>query len=103
MLKVIITLSYIIFVNWSFTLTLTWQNSNLTKIEWERVDEEGSSAGTKTFTHDDKKTPFYHCNIPKWALWWLSYDWIYVDNDMSMMGIRCDRTLSWRHGGGVIA
>ena len=64
--------------NWSYTATLTWQNENLTKLEWEREDEQGSSAGTKTFTHDDKKTPFYHCNVPKWALWCLSPDWIYA-------------------------
>ena len=23
--------------------------------------------------HDDRKTPFYHCNTPKWVLWWLNY------------------------------
>jgi len=56
-----------------YTVTLTWQNGNLIKTEWEREDENGSSAGTVTYTHDDKKIPFYHCNTPKWALWWLDY------------------------------
>ena len=59
---------------WSTTIVaFTWQNGNLTKTEWEREDIDGSSAGTLTFTHDDKKTPFYHCNTPKWILWWLNY------------------------------
>ena len=64
-------------VRWSYTLTLTWQNGNLIKTEWERKDENGSSAGTKTCTYDDKKTPFYHCNTPKWALWYLNFDYWY--------------------------
>ena len=69
-------------------VSLTWQNENLTKIEWEsesvieeRHDWEeesvitrSSNAGTVTYTHDDKKTPFYHCNTPKWFFWWFSYD-----------------------------
>ena len=73
-------------------VTLTWQNGNLTKTEresnwkseiiifnletWEieRVErEEGSSTGTVLYTHDDKKTPYNHCNTPKWALWMLCY------------------------------
>ena len=78
---------------WSYTIvTLTWQNGNLTKTEWEEdwkrenvildwekgeIDhverEEGSSTGIATYTHDSMKTPFYHCNTPKWALWWLNY------------------------------
>ena len=59
---------------WTYTdILLTWQNGNLTKINWKKEDENGSSAGTKTYTHDNKKTPFYNCNTPKWALWWLDY------------------------------
>lgn len=73
-------------------VTLTWQNRNLAKMDWEtgwetenvslnwktgEIDhvesEEGASAGTVTYTHDDKKTPFYHCDTPKWALWLLDY------------------------------
>ena len=61
-------------VSWFYyTVTLTWQNGNLAKIEWEREDEQGSSTGTKTYTYDDKKTPVYNCNTPKWVLWWLDY------------------------------
>ena len=59
--------------NWSHTVTLTWQNGNLTKAEWEREDENGSSAGTVTYIYDDKKTPFYHCNTPKWFWWWFNF------------------------------
>ena len=75
------------------TVTLTWQDGNLTKADWEtdwkreniflnwetgyeinRVErEEGSDFGTTTCTYDDKKTPFYQCNTPKWALWLLDY------------------------------
>jgi len=75
-------------INLSYTATLTWQNGNLTKTIWEREDEtlryiftdleskelvereESSSSGTITFTHDEKKTPFYHCNTPKWFFLW---------------------------------
>ena len=62
-----------------YTYSITWQNGNLTKTDWEltRTGYEGeyigSSNGTKTYTHDDKKTLFYHCNTPKWFLWWLDY------------------------------
>jgi uncharacterized repeat protein (TIGR02543 family) len=60
-------------VRWSYTLTLTWQNGNLIKTEWVRKDENGSSAGTKTCTYDDKKTPFSQCNTPKWFFWWIDF------------------------------
>jgi hypothetical protein len=74
------------------TVTLTWQNGNLTKTDletnWEKENvylnwedgtidhiekEEGSNAATTTYTYDNKKPPFYHCNTPKWALWLLNY------------------------------
>ena len=63
---------------WSaFTAFLTWQNGNLIKTEWkDEMEMDGvktSSAGTVTYTHDDKKTPFYQCKTPKWVLWWLGY------------------------------
>ena len=68
-------------------VTLTWQNENLTKTNWESETEtetkfwweeewkfeKSSSTGTVAYTHDDKKTPFYHCNTPKWALWLFYY------------------------------
>jgi len=60
--------------DWSHTtVSLTWQNGNLTKADWEREDDKSSSAGTVTYTHDDKKTPFHNYNTPKWVLWWLNY------------------------------
>ena len=69
-------------------VSLTWQNENLTKKEWESEsiieekhwsDEESvikkeSTTGTVTYMHDDKKNPFYLCNTPKGFFWWLSYD-----------------------------
>jgi uncharacterized repeat protein (TIGR02543 family) len=63
--------------NWSNTVTLTWQNGNLTKTEWVREDEQGSSTGTINYTHDDRKMPFYYCKTPKLGFW-LFY---YVGND----------------------
>ena len=73
-------------------VSLAWQNGNLTKSEWvedwekENVyrdpdsgeinhveREEGSNAGTRTYTHDDKKTPFSQCNTPKWFFWWIDF------------------------------
>jgi len=78
---------------WSHTtVTLTWHNGNLTKADWVHdwkresivsedgwqidrvIIEEGSDVGSNTYTYDDKKNPFYHCNTPKWLLWWLDYD-----------------------------
>jgi hypothetical protein len=71
----------------SSTITLTWQNRNIIKEGWEEESiilkysengkelietVEGSDAGTKTFTHDGNKTPFYNCTTPKWVLWWLN-------------------------------
>ena len=72
---------------WSYTVTLTWQNGNLIKVNWKRESEsdrkcwweeeskseKSSNTGTVNYTHDDNKTPFYHCNTPKWALWWFNY------------------------------
>ena len=78
---------------WSYTtVILTWQNGNLTTAEceedwesenvifdWEKGEidrvekKQGSNANTKTYTYDDKKTPFYFCNTPKWALWLLNH------------------------------
>ena len=58
---------------WSYTASFTWQNGNLTKLDWEKENEQGSSAGTTTYTHDDKKMPFYHCNTPKWVFWCIDY------------------------------
>jgi len=63
--------------NWSNTVTLTWQNGNLIKTEWVREDEQGSSTGTKTYTYDNKRMPFYHCKTQK-LNFWLFY---YVGND----------------------
>jgi len=40
--------------------TLTWLNGNLIKIE--------DAHATRTFTHDDKKSPFYYSKTPKWVL-----------------------------------
>jgi hypothetical protein len=74
------------------TIAFTWQNGNLTKKECESkyetlnysysetdceskgvTREESSITSTNTFTYDDKKTPFYYCNTPKWALLLLNY------------------------------
>ena len=91
--------------SWNYTtVKLTWQNGNITKTDWERdwkrenvilnwengeIDrverEEGLSSGTTTYTYDDKKTPFYRLNASKWFLWWLNYDWSYVDR-MNLVG-----------------
>ena len=76
----------------SYSVALTWQNGNLTKADWEeeRVTlryfdwetweeiferTEEASTGTITFTHDEKKTPFYHCNTPRWFFLWRDYTW----------------------------
>jgi hypothetical protein len=62
-----------------YTFILTWQNGNLTKIDWElsqtgyEGEYTGKSSGTNTYTHDDKKPLFYYCDTPKWFLWWLDY------------------------------
>ena len=58
-----------------FTATYIWQNENHTKTDWESKNEQDLIAGTVTYTHDDKKTPFYRCNTPKWVLWWLYNCW----------------------------
>ena len=74
---------------WSYsTVTLTWQNGNLIKTEWQKeylniiydmepgkpvIREEGTISGTNTYIYDDKKPPFHHCNTPKWLLWLLDY------------------------------
>jgi hypothetical protein len=82
------------------TITLTWQNGNLTKTEWvedwerenvtlssegigiDRVErEKGINTGTNTYIFDDKKNPFLHCNTPKWAMWWLDYDYHGISDD----------------------
>ena len=71
----------------STVLTLTWQNGNITIKEWESEIEferrhwteteieieKIYDNGTITYTHDDKKNPFYNCNTPKWFFWWLTY------------------------------
>jgi len=65
--------------NWNKqTTTFTWQNGNLTKeiyVDEQKWKEDGevwgsSNQATYTYTHDDKKSPFYHCKTPKWFLWW---------------------------------
>ena len=106
---------------WNYTtIRLTWQNGNLTKRDWERdwkrenvildwekgeIDrverEEGSSSGTTTYTYDDKKTPFHHLNAPKWFLWWLNYDWNYV-NRMNLVGNENNvKTVTQEDGSGI--
>ena len=82
----------------STVLYLTWQNGNLTVTDWESEIEiesgywteteieieKKSDRGTITYTYDDKKTPFYYCNMPKWFFLWLSYfryDYIYWFNE----------------------
>jgi YD repeat-containing protein len=82
----------------STVLTLTWHNGNITMKDWkseieferrhwtatESEFEKISDKGTITYTYDDKKTPFYNCNMPKWFFWWLSYfrfDEIYWFNE----------------------
>ncbi|MFN2396275.1 MAG: hypothetical protein ABR597_11365, partial [Bacteroidales bacterium] len=82
---------------------VTWQNGNVIKEEWEEESVfirynpenwqevietiEDSSVGKITFTHDDKKAPFYHCTTTKWVLWWLNryprlsfYGWYNTNN-----------------------
>ena len=87
----------------SSAATFTWNNGNLTKTEWGREYvseiyivtypndeyhregpeiEKGSSAGTITYTHDDKKTPFYNCNTPKWVFVWIDF----ISNEHSIYG-----------------
>ena len=49
----------------SYTRICTWQNGNLTKI----VHNDGYTSEA-LFTYDDKKSPFYYCQTPKWYLMW---------------------------------
>ena len=66
--------------NWCKNISIfIWQNNNITKEElvfqWkEGEDEDSTSYRTITYTHDDKKSPFYHCNTPKWFLRWWQYE-----------------------------
>jgi len=54
------------------TQTFTWQNGNLTKVEAEYENIHDAGTWTRTYTHDNKKSPFYYCKTPKWVLWlWL--------------------------------
>jgi len=68
-------------------VSLTWQNENLIKKEWESesvvevkhwLEKENfiaksSTSAAEIYTHDDKKNSFYNCNTPKWFFWWLNY------------------------------
>ena len=49
--------------------TLTWKNGNLVK---RTIVDEGSTQYQviSTFTHDNMKSPFYHCKTPKWFFIW---------------------------------
>ena len=54
---------------WIVTNIYTWEDGNLTKI---LEDIEGECL----FTYDDKKSPYYYCQTPKWYLmWWLGYNY----------------------------
>ena len=53
---------------WIITNSYTWQNGNLTK-----TTENGEDEGV--FTYDNKKSPFYYCQTPKWyLLWWIGFE-----------------------------
>ena len=59
--------------NWS-EFILIWQNGNLIEEEWIDVREGVMTEGSTTYTHDDKKSPFYHCKTPKWYVWWSAWE-----------------------------
>jgi len=51
--------------DWIVTTIFIWQNGNIIKAD----TEEGS-----ILSYDDKKSPFYHCKTPKWALlYWFEF------------------------------
>ena len=54
------------------TETYTWQNENLTQIvvvdEREESGVESYYTYTVNITHDNYKSPSYHCKTPKWVL-----------------------------------
>ena len=66
--------------NWYYsTFTFIWENRNITHRKVEEIADVGGNTigpftATSTYTYDDKKSPFYHCNTPKWFLWyWFSF------------------------------
>ena len=60
------------------TITFTWQNENLIKMEMEDEWKIGSNKHSETisitYTYDDMKAPLYHCKAPKWFLACEGYD-----------------------------
>ena len=44
-------------------------------------NEEGYTGEETLYTYDDKKSPFYHCQTPKWCLrWFLGYEYSSENN-----------------------
>jgi len=50
--------------------TLIWQNGNLVKREKVGVLSSAPLHSISTYTHDNRKSPFYHCKTPKWFFIW---------------------------------
>jgi len=67
------------------TIINTWQNGNILKSESDEdareFGEEGRIVGLGTFTHDNMKSPFYHCKTPEWFLW-MRFRYIYGKNNI---------------------
>ena len=61
------------------TYTYTWVNRNLAQADYNVIGvsshgEEYENSGTKTYTYDDMKSPFYHCATPRWFWLWYYFD-----------------------------
>jgi len=69
------------------TKSFVYQNDNLIQVAWQSAIECNNpySSGTREYTYDDKKSPFYHCKTPKWYLLykvWYFEEWIVSKNNV---------------------
>lgn len=51
------------------TKNFVYQNNNLIQVSWDVAQNcNPYSSGTREYTFDDKKSPFYYCKTPKWYI-----------------------------------
>ena len=71
--------------------TYQYRDGNPVKITVVQTDWEGMTSETvMEFKHDDKKSPFFHCNTPRWFLQYIYFTYFGLNNNVT--------AVTWSHG-----
>ena len=74
---------------WSYVLTTQYIGGNLTKQTTVYKETNWTNSYSNTFEYDKNKSPFYHCQTPKWYMFYLFH----------MLGSKNNYTWEYWNGG----